>query len=694
MDDRNLLYVAALVVATALSLAIATYAIANDDRRRKLRWLLAAMMVVTAVWSSSSAMTHLTTDPGATLDWHALANASTFVLPVVWVLFALEFAGYRRFVSPLAIAALFLVPTIAFASMVTNYAHGLFLREVGVSANGAYVEQTPGHLYDAHLAYAYLLILVGLIVLAHRAYVTRRIYRAQAAAIVVAVVVPLIVNVAYTSGVTPQRFNLTPVAFSLSGLAIAAAVFRYRLLDLLPVARETLVETMRDGFVVLDDQRRIVDVNKAGEELVDGTISLGRSAEAVQVGSLPLSTILDDDAEEISISRPDGKRYLRARQTDLSKIGDGVRGGTMVLFQDVTKRRRTERRFQRLIEHATDVVTVLDGDGTISYQSPSIRRVLGYEPSEMVGESAFEYVHPEDRPELLERFERTAPGQMVRTEFRMRHADGPWRILDANGRNLLDDPLVEGFVVNSRDVTERRERERELERTNERLDEFASVVSHDLRNPLNVSEGYLELLDERVEDDALDVVREQQRRMRAIIDDALTLAREGERVEETTTLSLEVVARVAWGNVETEDATLSVDGDCTFEANRTRVLRALENLFRNSVEHGRSGGEDDHGSDASVHVGVTDAGFYVADDGPGIPSEKRDRVFDSGFSSNEEGTGFGLAIVGQIAAAHGWTVSVTDDLDVPVDGACLEFDLREESPSTGEWNVLDETSGV
>ena len=691
MEDRNLLYVGALAIAIALSLAIAGYAIANENRRRKLRWLLAAMMIVTAIWSTSSAMTHLTTDSATTLEWHAMAAVPTFVLPVIWLLFALEFAGYDRIVTKRTIGVLSIVPGIALVGMVTNHSHGWYLSAVSVSDGGAYVEHTQGWLYEAYLAYAYLLILVGMVVLVHVAYTSRRIYRAQAVAITVAVAVPLVVNVGYTSGIVPSPLNFTPVAFAVSGVAIAGAVFRYRLLDLIPVARENLIETMRDGFVVLDDDDRVVDVNEAGRKLLIGDENpIGRSAETVTIGGYDLSTVLDDGMEEVTVERFDDVRYVRVRSTNLAEGNEEGRSGTMVLFQDVTERRHTERRFKQFIEHATDVVTVLEEDGTIRYQSPSIRRVLGYEPDAMIDECAFEYVHPDDRERVVERFHRGSNGEVVHIEFRMRHADGGWRVLDANGRYLLDDPVIEGVVVNSRDVTERREHERDLERTNKRLDEFASVVSHDLRNPLNVSEGYLELLAERVDDDTLDVVREQNRRMRSIIDDALTLAREGATIEETTSVSLASTARLGWANVDTAGGSLTIDGDRIVESDRNRLLRIFENLFRNSIEHGTDAdttrpSENAHGgSDVSIHVGPTECGFYVADDGPGIPSEKRDRVFESGYSSSVEGTGFGLAIVDEIAAAHGWSVAITDDVDAPVDGACFAFDL------TGDREAIDE----
>jgi signal transduction histidine kinase len=168
--------------------------------------------------------------------------------------------------------------------------------------------------------------------------------------------------------------------------------------------------------------------------------------------------------------------------------------------------------------------------------------------------------------------------------------------------------------------------------------------------------------------------------MDALVDDLLRLARKGETVTDPEPTPLETLAEQAWRNVDTGGGRLVVERDRTVLADRGRAKQLLENLFGNSVEHGSTGNRhasrsdgtvEDGGTDAgvTVTVGSTDAGFYVADDGPGIPEDKRDSVFDAGYSTGG-GTGFGLAIVERIAEAHGWTVSVCES---ETGGARFEF---------------------
>jgi signal transduction histidine kinase len=289
----------------------------------------------------------------------------------------------------------------------------------------------------------------------------------------------------------------------------------------------------------------------------------------------------------------------------------------------------------------------------------------------MVGEDIFEYVHPEDREEIVSTFEEDVenPDGLVRLEYRFRNADGEYRVVESVGRNLLDTPAVGGLVVNSRDVTDRVERERELEAKNARLDEFASLVSHDLRNPLGVAQGYLDVAAEDPET-YLPEVRTSLDRMEAIVDDVLALSRGSDPVEDTERVDIGAVARRGWDQVDTGGATLSLDDSGTLDADPDRLQQLLENLFRNSVEHAGPAETADGPSGPTVTVGTTDAGFYVADDGPGIPESEREAVFDVGYSTADDGTGLGLRIVRQIAEAHGWTVSVTES---EAGGARFEF---------------------
>ena len=214
-----------------------------------------------------------------------------------------------------------------------------------------------------------------------------------------------------------------------------------------------------------------------------------------------------------------------------------------------------------------------------------------------------------------------------------------------------------------------------LQQQNDRLDEFTSVVSHDLRNPLNVATGRLELVTEECDSDHLDSIRRALDRMETLIDDLLTLSREGKEVTDTQPVDLSTVVNGCWENVETNQANIRTDIDRNVCADKSRLKQVFENLFRNSVEHG--------GADVTVTVGRLDDGFYIEDDGPGIPPDERDAVFEAGYSRSTDGTGFGLSIVKQSINAHGWQIRITDGTNggARFEITSVEFVTAQGSPS-------------
>ncbi|MFC3959805.1 sensor histidine kinase [Halovivax cerinus] len=202
---------------------------------------------------------------------------------------------------------------------------------------------------------------------------------------------------------------------------------------------------------------------------------------------------------------------------------------------------------------------------------------------------------------------------------------------------------------------------REARRQRERLDQFASFVSHDLRNPLSVADGRLQEAFRTGDAEHLRAVDESLDRMDELIEETLSVARSGSEVIDPEPVPLVDLAASAWDAVDTADASLEVHGDRTLHVEEERVRRLFENCFRNAVEHGDAD---------TVRVGPLRTGFYVEDDGTGIPEDVRDSVFEQGVSSSQDGSGLGLAIVRAVADAHGWEPRVSESEE---GGARFEF---------------------
>jgi len=253
---------------------------------------------------------------------------------------------------------------------------------------------------------------------------------------------------------------------------------------------------------------------------------------------------------------------------------------------------------------------------------------------------------------ILEDVQRYGEGESA---FWFSHTLVPWRDEAGEPRGVI------GLV---REVSERKRHERSLERQVARLEQFTSFVSHDLRSPLQLLQGYLDLA--RAGDEAaFDEIEYATERMEELLEDLEALATEEEpSIDRDRSAALVTTARDVWSVLSTPEATLEVDlPEATVVSASTAGLRPLlENLFKNVRDHA--------GEDVTVRLGALDGGFYVEDDGVGIPETERDDVFAEGYTTAEDGTGTGLSIVTDVAGEHGWDVDVTDG---PDGGARFEF---------------------
>ncbi|WP_020222257.1 PAS domain S-box protein, partial [Halarchaeum acidiphilum] len=470
-------------------------------------------------------------------------------------------------------------------------------------------------------------------------------------------------------------------------------------------------EGATDALVIVDDDGRCVEANDAAS----GLFGLSRSALVGRhVGEFladdaagARTSILEADVDHgtFPVVRPDGETRVVA-----CGVTPGVMSGERLLvLHDVTERAELGERLEREQSALEDMYRITaDGDASFDEKLERLLALgrdyldipVGFftEVSDgqqridtIVGDSD---VEPGTTVPLSEAYCRQTVAQNDLVTVRNALEEG-WGDDPAYERFGLgcyvgakvtvdgavygtfcfadSEPREEAFTDTERTFVElmarwvsyeleRRQTTERLEAQNERLERFASVVSHDLRSPLSVASGYLDLGRERVDADveAFDRVAAAHERMTHIIDDLLVLAREGDEIGEAKPVDLADLVASSWDLAVggDADATLAVVDDLgTVTADPDGLRHLLENLFRNTVEH--AAGDDGR---VRVTVGSTDAsdGFYVADDGPGIAEERRERVFEDGYTTRQDGTGFGLSIVSEIAAGHGWDVAVTE----------------------------------
>jgi len=462
---------------------------------------------------------------------------------------------------------------------------------------------------------------------------------------------------------------------------------------------EAVLDTVSAGIFMKKPDGQYTILNETAREWlgIDPETSVADISDESLFGPEVIERIREEDRRAFAtgetievrdhISRGDSERRIRSQKHPLYD-DEGEPEAICGVVTDVTERERRQgelRRYETMINAMRDAACIYDAEGRFEVVNDYLADFYGASKADLVGQQSalVEAIRTEGEGDP---FAELVAGD--REEIRgVREGEFPGHghaVVDYRLTRLTIQGAFGGVVAVAREISDQRERERELERQNERLDEFVSVVSHDLRNPLTVASGRLELVRNECDSDHVDAVARAHDRMETLIDDLLELAREGESAVEIEPLALGDLAERCWENVAATDADLRVDTDATVYADRSRLAQLLENLFGNAVEHGRDDASDPGddaggvgGGDAgaggvglTVTVGDTGDGFFVADDGVGIPPEEREQVFESGYSTSLDGTGFGLRIVAQIAERHGWTVDVTESES---GGARFEF---------------------
>ena len=473
----------------------------------------------------------------------------------------------------------------------------------------------------------------------------------------------------------------------------------------------SLIENSADGITVLNADGTVRYVSPSARSIT------GRDPQA-ETEANPFDHVHPDDIakatdsfeklmqepgvivrSEIRSQHADGS-WLLMESTAQNLLDNPAVAGIVINSRDITERRQAEealqeqeRHFRALIENSLDVISVLNRDGTIRYESPSIKRVLGYRPEELVGTPAFALIHPDDLPGIRETFGQLAlePNRIVQAELRFRHKNGAWRNIEVSGHNLLNDPAVGGVITNFRDITDRKQAEEELgkamvelERSNKELEQFAYVASHDLQEPLRMVASYTQLLGEhyrdQLDDEAASFINyaiDGATRMQTLINDLLAYSRVGTRAKEFEPADCNAVLSQAITNLSIAigeaNATVTNDELPTVAGDPSQLVQLFQNLVGNAIKF--------HSEEAPlVHVSAREEGgewlFSVRDNGIGIEPRFADRIFMMFRRLHKRnqypGTGIGLAVCKKIVDRHGGRIWVESE---PAKGSVFCFTI-------------------
>ncbi len=637
----------------------------------------AGLMLVLTVWLAPDVLRQLSMSEEF-IFWNRMRSIGIATTPVFFFTFVLQSHGYERWFTRSRIAALFVVPLLTQVFNWVPVLQPLFLVERGVLPPGelpSIAMFIRGPWFWVHTVYSYTLLLIGFflaVIMAIRSY---HLYRMQAIAILIACAVPLTINVLYTFEIWPSAQEWFPLSLAFAGVIFGWTAFRHHFLDVAPVARNTLVDMMNDGMLVVDVQGRVVDINPVMQRLLSaGTVDeqvIGLPAAqllspwpevvaALAAGAeARLETIREGPEQRwyfIEQYRKDGSTVWVEISMKTMRDDEGNLTGFIGVSRDITERKRvqdelreSEERYRRLVDMSPEPI-VVHHSGKVLYVNAACVKVIGASrPEELVGQPITTFVHPDFHALIDQRLRRLYQESQT-TEFvecRFLKLDG--QPLDVNMGSVLT--VYEGKMAVQtvfQDITARKQMEQELltakeaaEEATRAKSEFLARMSHEIRTPMNAIIGLSQLALQTEltvkQEDYVSKTLASARNLLGIINDILENIANQVAVH-ASEKGLEFLFSIV------PDVPLALVGD------PLRLGQVLLNLASNAVKFTAAGEVVIRTELVSVDDGHALLRFGVRDTGIGLTPEQIASLFqpfaqaDSSTTRKYGGTGLGLVI--------------------------------------------------
>jgi len=385
-----------LLAAAGVSAALARYAYSRRDTPGARE--VALLMLAVSVWSLGYALEFATPRLGIKVLCAKVEYLGIVTVPAAWLAFALRYTGREKWLTRRNLILLAAIPAITLVLVATNEAHGLVWSRTALGSSGTFLLVDHGPWFWVFWLYSYVLLTLGTLLLISMLVRSPRVYRGQGVALLAAVAAPWVGNGMYVLGLNPfPNLDLTSFAFLFTGLALSWGLFRFRLLDIVPVARDALIEGMEDGVIVVDPQGRVVDLNPAAQRIVDlpASEAVGNALARIAPG---LDTLIEgygvsgEAHKEVELGEGPGRRSYDLALSALRDRGGRLTGCLLVL-RDITSRKRDEEalkesevRYRAVVERAAEGIFLFDAEtARVLDCNAAFQRPLGYAPDELLG---------------------------------------------------------------------------------------------------------------------------------------------------------------------------------------------------------------------------------------------------------------------------------------------------------------------
>jgi len=459
-------YAIALIISAAISALVAFIAWQRRSAPGAVGLCLAMLGMV--IWASTYSVRWLQTEPSRQMYWLDATYLGVVIVPTAFMILTLQYTNRSHLLTRRNLSLFAIEPLLTLAFIFTDQYHGLFYaghRTTGTILDG-------GFWFWINLIYSYSMLLVALILLFQMFFSSQHFFRQQAGVMVLGMLMPWISNIISLSKLSPfPQLDLTPFMFIVSGLIFANGLFRFHLLDIVPVARNRLVESMNDGVIVLDGENRIVDVNPAALRIIDGNEDLiGKPPDV----ALPFWSDLNfslKSKSDLQVEIRLGDLYYHDYEVRISPLLDrnGNVYGHLLIMRDITKRKQaeirlkqSEEKYRQLIENATEMIVVVQ-DMKIKFCNPMTCEITGYSEEELTSSPFTRFVYSEDQEFVRNNHLKRLRGELsdLRYEFRLFTKNNQIKWVEVSGIKIdwEGKPASLNFLS---DITSRKEVEQAL----------------------------------------------------------------------------------------------------------------------------------------------------------------------------------------------------------------------------------------
>ncbi|MEA3288161.1 MAG: histidine kinase N-terminal 7TM domain-containing protein [Candidatus Marinimicrobia bacterium] len=656
-----------------ISLSVAIYSL--KQRQVKSGFYLMLLAAAIAEWALAGFFEAAATQLAHKILWSQISYLGIVFTPPLYLIFALSYGQHTRLITKRNIIIASIIPVLSLLMAITNDLHHWIWINVSISTEGNIGLYDHGFWFLIHIAYSYTMILAGMIIIIRTVKRGPSLFRSQMLIMILGAALPLLANFIYVFGANPiPGLDWTPLAFGVSGLLMGIGIFRYNILNTIPIARNILVETMHDGVLVIDPNDRVLDINPSMTMIIDRT--------SIQVIGEPLSEVLSEWPEALACINEHFET-----QTNISKIStdqqehydfqvtrivnlDGSNIGRLVVCRDNTEKitaqldlAESQIRLKTLSNAATEAIFISE-KGICLELNRTAERMFGYSLAEAIGKSSTDWIIPEHRDRFLENIQSGFDGPYEVTALRK---DGSTFLSDVRAK-LMQYKGRKVHITILRDITERKHAEERKEQAlleahsaNKVKDQFIANISHEFRTPLTSINGFIShlkhSLEKKLEPEELDsfmFINQSSERLLQTVDEILSVSQlEAGSLQLTPRLfhlgqlihliCVELRPQAHAKGLEINCLDTVDDDNIWFDEYSTK--QAIHNIIQNAIKYTDEG-------NVTVKLDRVDKQLIltISDTGIGISDEYHERIFQpfsqesEGFTKRYQGIGLGLAL--------------------------------------------------